>query len=513
MRFFNTTGPCDESRHYMLPPEQRLPALNRRIAQGEYFVVHAPRQTGKTTAMQALSRRLTAEGTYAALYFSCERARAFPDDVGAAERTLWAAVERAARFALPEALRPGPRLEETAGSFLHLQLSEWAARCPRPLALVFDEIDALTGEPLRAVLSQLRDGFISRSLTPFPHSVILCGVRDVRDYKVASGGDPAHASTGSPFNIKAASLRLADFTEAEVRTLYSQHTAETGQPFAEEALALAWHLTRGQPWLVNALAREVLEGAGLTPGAPITAAHIDAAKDRLILARQTHLDSLVERLHEDRVRKVIGPILAGTTVSGDVLNDDLMYARDLGLVRLEPQLRIANPIYAEVIPRALTHVLQANITQEMAWYEREDGSLDMAALLEAFQEFFAQNSEAWRERFAYQEAGPHLILMAFLQRLINGRGSITREFAIGSGRADLVLQWKGCSYVLELKIRRDTRAIERGVAQLSAYLDRLGEEEGWLVVFDPRTTLTWEEKLYDKQLTGTNNKLIHLFGA
>lgn len=109
--------------------------------------------------------------------------------------------------------------------------------------------------------------------------------------------------------------------------------------------------------------------------------------------------------------------------------------------------------------------------------------------------------------------GPHLILMAFLQRLVNGDGGITREFAIGSGRVDLVLHWRERRYVMELKIRRSPKTIDQGVKQLNAYLDRLGEDEGWLVVFDPRETQTWEQKLYDKTLESADGRVIHLFGA
>jgi len=513
MRFFNTTGPCDPRHHYTLDPARRLPDLSRLITRASYFVVHAPRQTGKTTAMQALARRLTAEGTYAALYFSCETASVFPGEVHASEKAVGESMRQAAIDALSAELQPPGVRHAAPGAWLKAQLIDWARGCPQPLVLVFDEIDSLEGEVLRSILRQLRDGYNNRSSAPFPHSVILCGVRDVRDYKMASGGGLPRAGSASPFNIKAKSLRMANFTEAELRELYGQHTAETGQPFTEEALAQAWALTRGQPWLVNALASEIIDEMGVEPPALITAEHLQAARERLILARATHIDSLVKVLHDDRIRRVIEPILVGSTMAADVLDDDLMYARDIGLVVTDPTVRIANPLYAEVIPRALTHVLQANINQDIAWYQRQDGSLDMTALLEAFQEFFARHSESWQQSFSYHEAGPHLILMAWLQRLVNGKGRITREFAIGSGRADLVIHWKGRRYVLELKIRRDTKTVGKGVEQLSAYLDRLGEDEGWLIVFDPRDTLTWDEKLYDKQLQGPGGKLIHLFGA
>lgn len=199
MRFFNITGSCDPARHYMLPAERRLLGCEALIAKGAYFVVHAPRQTGKTTAMKALARRLTAEGGYAALRFSCQNAQVFSVDIGAAEKTVWAEVEASARNALPEDLRPPARVDVDPGSFLRAQLARWSEVCPRPLVLIFDEIDAI--------------------------------------------GGPERFGTSSPFNIKEKSLRIVNFTEAEMRELYAQHTAETGQAFTERALERAWALT------------------------------------------------------------------------------------------------------------------------------------------------------------------------------------------------------------------------------------------------------------------------------
>lgn len=136
MRFFNITGSCDPTRHYMIPTEQRLPSCEALIAKGAYFVVHAPRQTGKTTAMKALAKKLTAEGRYAALRFSCQNAQVFPDDVEAAERAVWSEIQATAR-SLSEPLQPPPCVEAPQGSFLRAQLTHWATDCPRPLVLAF----------------------------------------------------------------------------------------------------------------------------------------------------------------------------------------------------------------------------------------------------------------------------------------------------------------------------------------------------------------------------------------
>lgn len=114
MRHFNISGPCDPAMHYMVPPEARTPDLSGYLARNAYFVVHAPRQSGKTTALRAFAERLTREGRYTALHLSCEAARAFAD-VATAEERVWLAIEEAAEQRLPPELRPPHRRRRRRG--------------------------------------------------------------------------------------------------------------------------------------------------------------------------------------------------------------------------------------------------------------------------------------------------------------------------------------------------------------------------------------------------------------
>ena len=484
----------------MIPAERRLPGVETLIAKQAYFVVHAPRQTGKTTAMKALARRLTDEGRFAALRFSCQNASVFPEDVGAAEKSVWSAIEESARTALPEALRPQARVVADPSAFLQAQLAHWAEVCPRPLVLIFDEIDAIGGSSLKSILSQLRTGFDSRPAA-FPWSVILCGMRDVRDYKAASGGDPARLGTSSPFNIKEKSLRIVNFTEAELRELYAQHTAETGQLFTAKALERAWMLTQGQPWLVNALAREVVEEIAVPPAERITAVHFNDAKERLILARATHLDSLLARLREKPVRRILGPVLAGTLKKNPTFDADFEYVTDLGLVAPKPPPRIANPIYQEVILRVLASPVEGMIDADPRSYVAASGRFDLRRLLRDFAEFWRENSEVLIGTVDYREVAPQLVLMAYLHRLVNGGGFISREVGVGRKRIDLLVRWPYTNRngkravqqaALELKVWRDRDKrgdpLPAGLFQLDAYLAKLGLSHGVLVIFDARAS-------------------------
>lgn len=380
MRFFNTAGACHPDRHYMVPAAERLPDARRIIDQGGNFVVHAPRQTGKTTTLRALARELLAEGRYAVLHTTCEEGEPAGDDYVRVQRGVLDAIRIRARHELPEELQPPPWPAAEDTTLLWAGLGAWAEACPRPLVLFFDEIDALRGEGLRSVLRQLRAGYDHRP-QGFPWSVVLCGLRDVRDYKIASGGDPDRIGSASPFNIKVASKRLTNFDEDDIRTLYQQHADDTAQRFEEAAVQRVVALTGGQPWLVNALAREIIEEMGVAPPAPITEAHVEQAKERLILARATHLDSLVSKLQEARVRRIIEPILAGTMGSVDATYlDDVSYVRDLGLVEDRP-LRVSNPIYREVIARVLAAPVEDRVLADPRSFLLPDGRLDLDRLL------------------------------------------------------------------------------------------------------------------------------------
>ena len=496
-RRFNTAGPCRPELHYMIPAARRLPEAPGLVEQMGYFVVHAPRQTGKTTALMALAQGLTASGRHAALHFSCEAGEAAGDDFGAAERIVLSSLRRNAELFLPDPLRPPPFPDAPDGDRITVALTAWARVCPRPLALFFDEIDALRGQSLLSVLRQLRSGYPGRP-QGFAASVALCGLRDVRDYKAASGGDPDRLGTASPFNIKVESLRVGDFSPEEVRELYAQHTADTGQAFTEDALARAVEATAGQPWLVNALGREIIEKMAVSPAAPITAAHVDEARERLVLARATHLDSLAARLGEPRVRRIIEPVLAGTMEGGDTYDDDFEYVRDLGLIAPSPPARIANPIYREVIVRVLASSIERRVLlDEARTFVRPDGRLDMGRLLREFADFWREHGEVLAAGAPYHEVAPQLVLMAWLQRVVNGGGYVDREYGVGRGRIDLLVRWpyRGPDgqrawqrEALELKTWRAREAdpLEKGLTQLDGYLERLGLGEGTLVIFDRR---------------------------
>ena len=398
-----------------------------------------PRQTGKTSVLLALRDLLNAgaEGAYRCVYVNVEAGQALREDLAQAMPALLDTLAGQARTTLGdeslEALVPRALDRAGPGGALGHVLTRWSEADPKPLVLLIDEVDALVGDTLISVLRQLRAGYTDRP-EHFPQSVVLCGVRDVRDYRIMRVRRRRSSPGAAHSTSRAKSLRLGDLDEGEVRALLGQHTAETGQAFTPEALDTVWAQTLGQPWLVNALAYEACfdNPTGRERARAVTAEAILDAKEALIVRRETHLDQLADKLQEARVRRVVEPLLSGSE-GRNFTDRDLEYVRDLGLVAAQRPLRVANPIYTEVIPRQLTYAAEEQLVEDPAWYVDAGGALDVDKLLGAFQGFFREHSEHWVERFEYREAGPQLLLQAFLQRIVNSGGSHRARVRSGSG--------------------------------------------------------------------------------
>ena len=492
-RFFNTAGPNRPEVEYTLDPLKRfdLEDILALIAQGKYFVLHAPRQTGKTSCMLALRDYLNASGEYIAVYANVEGGQGSRNNVQSVVKSTVDTLAEEFRSGLGNDMPLAIRDEvQTVGmdSMLATYLRRLSEHCPKPIVLVIDEIDALVGDSLVSILRQIRSGYANRPKA-FPQTIILCGVRDVRDYRIVLSNQDI-VTGGSAFNIKAESLRLGNFSQEDIHELYMQHTNETGQRFDEACFPLVWNATEGQPWLVNALAREVTWSMkeNRDRSITITPEMMYKAQENLIYRRDTHIDILIDKLSEPRVKRVIEPILANNDEADDSLvpNDDVLYVQDMGLIKVErgKPRRIANGIYREIIPRELSWSTQNALVQEPQWYQNSDGSINMEKLLTDFQQFFRENSDAWIGKFDYAEAGPQLLLQAFLQRIVNGGGYIDREYGLGRKRTYLLIRkpltdgYDGPvqRIVLELKIKRYSleRTIDDGLQQTDSYMDGVG---------------------------------------
>ena len=485
----------------MLSPEERLigAQLSDYIKNELYWVLHAPRQTGKTTFLQSWARQINDGGEQVACYVSVETCQGKSDPKEAIP-TICNAIRRAAEIHNI----PIPETIDDDGYALNIILGDWAKKiAPKPLIVLFDEVDVLTGDTMISFLRQLRDGFASRGVGIFPTSIALVGMRDLKDYITASK-DGVPPNPGSPFNIKEDSARLANFNENDVARLFELRTAETGQQITPEALKYVYEQSVGQPWIVNSLfkraTRRILKEESTET---VTKDHIYEAREQMIRARETHLDALAFRLEDPRVRRVIEGLITGSDAQSFFDPEAVRKCIDLGLVTENGALKISNPIYREIIAREITYISQRTMAEPDFKWQNDDGSLNINTLMLEFQDFWRINSEFYEQNSEYTEAFPHMILMAYLQRILNGGGHLEREYAAGTGRLDLAVLFNKQWYLIEIKTIRDHDAVEtirrKGLEQVQRYRDRFTNVKATiLTIFDRREKskeLPWDEKI------------------
>jgi hypothetical protein len=488
----------------MLPPADRLigAQLDRYISDRLYWVLHAPRQTGKTTFLQNWAREINSGDEAVACYVTIECCQRLSEP----ERCMPALCDAIMQSAGFSEL-PVPEIKtDTPNTMVSSILTDWAKKVtPKPLIILFDEVDALEGDAMISFLRQLRGGFMERGIGKFPVSIALVGMRDLKDYVIA-GKDGVQPSPLSPFNIKTDSILLGNFTQDDVIKLFAQRTEETGQQITGQALEYVWEQSQGQPWIINSLfERATMRILKRGDYSAVTLAHIEQAREQMILARETHLDSLVVRLREPAIRAMMETLFSGSFDPQLADNDAFRICMDLGLVRLEKGVpSIANPIYREVLARQASFGAQTMIPEPEWQWEKPDGCLDMDALLREFQIFWRENSEMWEEKMSYTEAFPHLLLMAFSQRVLNGGGRIDREYAAGRGRMDLFVEYNSSKYVIEIKLIYEKQSPDtvkiKGLEQTAKYRDTKAPDcPAYLVIFDRRAAAKdrpWDERIY-----------------
>lgn len=490
----------------MLPPEDRLigAQLHRYISDKLYWVLHAPRQTGKTTFLMSWMNEINSGDEAVSCYVSVERCQGIIDINVTMPAICEAIMKYAEAYNVPVPTMP----EQTPAGMLHAILVNWAQLVsPKPLIVLFDEVDTLEGETMISFLRQLRDGFAMRGVGTFPVSIALVGMRDLKDYITASK-EGVLPNPGSPFNIKADSALIGNFSQEDIIRLFAQHTEETGQQITADALNYVWEQSQGQPWIVNNIfQRATMRVLDYNNTETVTINHVKEARQQMVIARETHLDSLAYRLAEPRIRHIIETIM-----TGDIdpqlgqLNPDVQLTMDLGLIRWDGSngFIISNPVYEEILTRYFNSGYHANLPPPTAWkWQNDDGSLNMDNLLKEFQQFWRRHSEIWEAKADYTEAFPHLLLMAFLQRITNGEGDINREAAAGRGRLDLEVKYHGQVFILEIKIIHyyDTpKTVQaEGLEQICNYRQTVNPiAPAYLIIFDRRPKAkktSWDKRI------------------
>jgi hypothetical protein len=553
---FNVAGVCVPNRHYALPVESRLPEISRLIEEETYFRVQGPRLSGKSTLAHQLVDKINDEGNYLALGLSLSPLRGI-DDRREAASDLTALINQALAASAAEPLRgrayayDAVPSQSSASSKIRSLLTSLCQDLDKDLVVIFDEMDCLAGPGLFLFLAQLREGYQSRHRpgSKFPRSMILVGQRDLADRLALVEGEAAPRPPLSVFRI---SLVLPNFSLADLKNLYAQRAADTGQAFADEATQAAWDWTQGQPWLANALARGVVAKLSRGGGKKATAKDVDEAAFDLVDRREAPIESLLELLKEPRIVAILDPILSGGPRAAFFNDRARSQGLDAGLLALsDNRPRLANPIVREVAFGVLTDQIQGALSSEIEKISWNDGrKVELTEILEGFQAYWRAKSrsfsfttdcldvasgEVLKKELAqlldaeiandllyqylvsrvtdlltrkYAEAIHPITLVAYLRRIVGQEARILVDCHEGRGGLGARLLYKGRQYFIEitLKSRSDLESRRR----LRAALTAAGEKEGWLVIFDQDRAKGWGEKLYRE--TEAGDLTINVFG-
>lgn len=498
MRTFGTQGRVYPSRHYVVPRTEEKTEFIKRVKEGRYIVLFAPRQTGKTTFFRlALDTLTTEEPNYFPIQLNFEEYEDYTaaefycnlyEDICEEIETVFQKREETPHKALIQFL-------ENTTLTDHVSMRRFFTRFDsflpdHSVILIIDEFDAIPREALKGFLHSLRRIYLTDE-NRCPHSVSIIGVKSITQL--------SYDRSVSPFNIQD-EFNLPNFTFEQVRELLGQYTEEVGQPFEEEVIASIHKQTAGQPVLVNHFAEILTEALDIPKTEPITMVHFTTAHAQLLDEDNVNLTHLLTNIRRDRRFETLLMKIASYDIGvrfawrNEIMNELATY----GVIKesADGMCEILNPIYHYCILQAFKPIvngleneyLPAGNVAGFQDYLTSDGDIDMVTLLNNFQAFIARAGfRVWQVPDTPQEfIGQHLLL-AYLDQFVQLVGGVMYlEVQTGRGRMDLLIHHNRKKYIVETKIWEGDNRYQAGKKQLAAYLKLEGTTEGYYILFDHR---------------------------
>ena len=497
MRRFNTQGPVNPDQHYVVPRTEELTEFIKRVKEGRYIVIFAPRQTGKTTFFYAAMDILVAEEpTYFPIHLDFEAYKNLTSS------DFYSNLTEDIREEIDNLYhKRGEMPSEALSRFLeNMALTDNMSmlRGFRALARVIenqrvvvfiDEFDGIPPAVVSDFLYALRRIYISRTVPRCPHSLGIIGVKSIAQLN--------YDRSVSPFNIHD-DFALSNFTRAQVQELFGQYTEETGQVFAPEVVESIHKQTGGQPFLVNRLAQILTQEMDIPKTEALTMTHFSEAHIQLLEENNTNLTHLATNVRRNPhfenflMRIVLYEEGVPFNLRNDLINDLATYGV---LARgTDRMCEIANPIYLHCILQVFKPIV--NGLERDYFPEDTDGfqyltpigQIQMERLLDNFRDFIARAGFRILQvpETPQEFIGQHL-LFAYLDQFVTSvSGTMYMEVPTGRGRMDLIILHNQKKYIVETKIWRSDRHYAEGKQQLAVYLTTEGVTEGYYVVFDHR---------------------------
>jgi len=454
-----------------------------------YFVINRPRQFGKTTLLDFFARSLRASGKYVPALISFQPFAQWPNITEAEFYTEVAKlISKELTLAPYAALEAAHALAARNNRFDFFDGLREVCRTQK-LVLLIDEIDATPETVVIGFLSNLREMYLQRNREPAPHSVCLAGVHDIKNLQARYREEKRSLGSASPFNI-ALDYELPPFNLKNIRQYYLQHTVATGQVFEEEALARVHEVTNGHPWLVSVLAKSLVEKLVTNRRQPIGRKHVEQAIQALIASRNANFESLFKNARHSRLFPVVLDLLQGRQRRYNLLNDDIDLGVKYGVfAEGKQQLILANPIYAQALFQNFEKELEnSGVTEllERNSFKAPSGRLDFRLVLDKFQAFMKAKGAEVIAHPHFREAFGQLLLLSYLDQLVNGKGWTFKEVRSGQGQVDVMCCYGRQKEIVEIKLWRGESHYSKGLRQLAKYLESENLERGYLVVFDRR---------------------------
>jgi hypothetical protein len=492
-RMFEDAGLVDPRSAYHVDLERVVNTKNQDLKTmvdlGRYFSIFAPRQSGKTTFLEGFCLELEKDSTYIPIILSFQRYKSLD------KQTFYQQIQKELYTQLTNRLTSVdcPCLN-AAVSYLdshqltnHISLGELFEELNQLLELkkiviFIDEFDGIPENELENFLTTLRELYqkYKKRKDKALYSVGLVGIRNIT--KLIVGGV-------SPFNI-ADQVGLPPFSLKNVRDLYAQYSAETNQPFTDEAVKTVYTKTAGQPWLVNRLGTILTVEIKPETTEPITVDDVESAIRRLLRERNSHFDNLLEKARMYK-ESFVAAIFNGVDYNPD--DEDQSWLEQFGLIKEENEkVEAANTIYKRRFLKAFFHESGAVADTSLKSYFTQHGLLDMESILSDFEEYIMQIgvNAFYAGKKPYEKTGQFLLTAWLYQFVEGGKGELRFETPTGLGRMDILLTYGGRKYIVETKINRSNieKTLQKAIDQLcEKYLLTEQSDEGCIVVFDIKT--------------------------
>ncbi|MCC8168224.1 MAG: ATP-binding protein [Clostridiales bacterium] len=498
---FRTTGACRPNRDYMVDLSSRLAVIKEMIDNGDYFTINRGRQYGKTTTLRLLPSYLGDD--YEVIFLDFQRLDSVAYESAASFTEAFSGLILNYVRNLPEdvVVRVQGRRSRN-GEMKSLQalfdaLAYWCAESEKPIVLLIDEVDTATNNQIFLdFLAQLRAAYLDSDITPAFQSVILAGVHDVRNIKRKIRPDDEH-KVNSPWNIAAPFRVDMDFQVDEIAGMLRQYEEDyhTGMDVIKMSECL-FDYTHGYPVLVSGLCKlldEEIPGSEefQDRSAAWTTAGVSEAVKILLTEQNALFDSLWEKLNRypEMKHRIYELLFRGEPIPFNIDDSVTNLLHMFGFVRnMNGTMQMANRIFEVRVYNYFLMTAEASkaeIFQVGAERKNQfihDGMLDMELLLQKFVEYFDDIYGDQDQKFIEEDGRRYFML--FLKPIINGTGNYYVEARTRNReRTDLVIDYLGIQYIIEMKVWRGNAYNERGERQLSDYLDYYHLKKGYMLSF------------------------------